>query len=277
MLDRLIVVIAGDLGRIAWNIFLALIPLALSFFLFDKPRSKWYRWGVYTLLTSSCILGLKKYNNGDILTSVISLLKSLWGVRIFFLTMAIGLIATLMIIDIRSRWRSLPFGKSKHGNSRPLVWWIGLLLFILILPNAPYILTDIVHFYDAVRDVDSVWGITLVIVPIYIGFIGVGWCAYLFSLINVGRYLQQQELGRYINTAEISLHLLCSIGIYIGRFVRFNTWSIVTRPRDFVQVLPGELIGKFPLVVILGTFLIITVFYTVSKSIALRLSLTTSS
>ncbi len=277
MLDRLIVVIAGDLGRIAWNIFLALIPLALSFFLFDKPRSKWYRWGVYTLLTSSCILGLKKYNNGDILTSVISLLKSLWGVRIFFLTMAIGLIATLMIIDIHSRWRSLPFGKSKHGNSRPLVWWIGLLLFILILPNAPYILTDIVHFYDAVRDVDSVWGITLVIVPIYIGFIGVGWCAYLFSLINVGRYLQQQELGRYINTAEISLHLLCSIGIYIGRFVRFNTWSIVTRPRDFVQVLPGELIGKFPLVVILGTFLIITVFYTVSKSIALRLSLTTSS
>ena len=266
--DRLMGVIAGDIGRIAWNIFLALIPLTLSFFLFYKPRSKWYEWGVYILLTFSCILGIKKYNNGDILISIVTVLKSLWGVRIFFVAMTIGLIATLMTIDIRSR--------SKYQNSRPLVWWIGSLLFILILPNAPYILTDIVHFYDAVREIDSVWEITLVIVPLYIIFIGIGWFAYLFSLINVGRYLQQQQLARYTNLTEISLHLLCAIGIYIGRFIRFNTWSIVTQPKHFLKVLPGELIGKFPLAVILGTFLIITVFYTVSKSIADRLLLTAS-
>jgi uncharacterized membrane protein len=266
--DRLMVVIAEDLGRIAWNIFLALIPLTLSFFLFYKPRSKWYQWGVYILLTFSCVLGLKKYNNGDILISIVTAIESLWGVRIFFVSMAIGLISTLMIIDIRSR--------SKHENGRPLVWWIGLLLFILILPNAPYILTDIVHFYDAVREINSVWEITLIIVPIYIIFIGTGWFAYLFSLINVGRYLKQQQLDRYINLTEISLHFLCAIGIYIGRFIRFNTWSIVTHPKHFLQVLPGELIGKFPLVVILGTFLIIMVFYTVSKSIVDRLLLTAS-
>jgi uncharacterized membrane protein len=264
--DRLMVVIAGDVGRIAWNIFLALIPLTLSFFLFYKPRSKWYQWGIYTLLTFSFIFGIKKYNNGDILVSIVTVLKSLWGVRIFFVTMAIGLIAGLMTIDIRYR--------SKYKNSRPLAWWIGLFLFILILPNAPYILTDIIHFYDAVRDIDSVWEITLVIVPIYIIFMGIGWFAYLFSLINVGRYLKQQQLDRYINITEISIHLLCAIGIYIGRFIRFNTWSIVTHPKQFLEVLPGELMGKFPLAVILVTFLIITVFYTVSKSIADRLLLT---
>jgi uncharacterized membrane protein len=263
--DRLMVVIAGDLGRIAWNTFLALIPLILSFFLFYKPRSKWYQWGVYTLLTFSCIFGIKKYNNGDILVSIVTVLKSLWGVRIFFVAMAIGLIATLAIFDIRYR--------SKYKNSRPLAWWIGLFLFILILPNAPYILTDIIHFYDAVRDIDSVWEITLVIVPIYIIFMGIGWLAYLFSLINVGRYLKQQRLDRYTNITEISLHLLCAIGIYIGRFIRFNTWSIVTHPKQFLEVLPGELMGKFPLAVILVTFLIITIFYTVSKSIVDRLLL----
>jgi uncharacterized membrane protein len=267
-IDRLMVVIAGDLGRIAWNIFLALVPLTLSFFLFYKPRSKWYQWGVYGLLAFSFLLGIKKYNNGDILISIVTIVKSLWGVRLLFLAIAFGSIATLMIIDIRSR--------SKHENSRPLAWWIGLLLFILILPNAPYILTDIVHFYDAVRDISSVWAITLVIVPIYLVFIGIGWFAYLFSLINVGRYLKEQQLDRYINLAEISLHLLCAIGIYIGRFIRFNTWSIVTQPKYFLQVLPGELLGKFPVVVILVTFLIITVFYTVSKSITDRLLLTES-
>jgi uncharacterized membrane protein len=266
--DRLMVVIAGDLGRIAWNIFLALIPLTLSFFLFYKPRSKWYRWGVFILLICSCILGIKKYNDGNILISIVTVVKSLWGVRIFFVAMTIGLIATLMTIDLRSR--------SKYGNNRPLVWWVGALFFVLILPNAPYILTDIIHFYDAVREINSVWEITLVIVPIYLVFMGTGWFAYLFSLINVGRYLQQQRLDRYINITEISLHFLCAIGIYIGRFIRFNTWSIVTQPKQFLQVLPGELMGKFPLGVILGTFLIITVFYTVSKSIVDRLLLTES-
>jgi uncharacterized membrane protein len=266
--DRLTMVIAGDIGRISWNIFLALIPLTLSFFLFYKPRSKAYRWGIYTLLSFSFILGIKKYHDGDILVSIVGIIQSLWGVRVLFLGMAIGLIITLMTIDIRSR--------SGKADRRPLSWWVGLLLFLLILPNAPYILTDIVHFYDAVREIDSVWAITLIILPIYIIFIGVGWFAYLFSLINVGRYLTTQRLDRYTQTVEISLHLLCAIGIYIGRFIRFNSWSIVTHPKTFLMVLPGELLGKFPLAVIFMTFLIIMLFYTISKSIFDRLLLTQS-
>ena len=138
-------------------------------------------------------------------------------------------------------------------------------MFISFLPNAPYILTDIVHFYDAVRSIQSVWGITLVIVPIYIIFIGIGWFAYVFSLLNVRKYLVRNQLDRYISTAELSLHLLSAIGIYIGRFIRFNSWSLITAPREFIRVLPEELIGKFPIVVILITFLIIMVLYSISK------------
>jgi uncharacterized membrane protein len=264
--DRLTMVIAGDIGRIAWNIFLSLIPLTLSFSLFYKPRSKFYRWGIYTLLASSFIIGINKYNNGNILASIIRILESLWGVRAFFLAIAIASIAVLMTIDSRDR--------TARGNTRSLAWWLGLLLFLLILPNAPYILTDIVHFYDAVREISSVWIITLFILPIYLIFIGVGWLAYLFSLVNLGRYLKREGLDRYIHTAEISIHLLCSIGIYIGRFSRFNSWSIVTQPQQFLSVIPGELIGKFPLVVILITFLIIALFYRISKSIVDRMLLT---
>jgi uncharacterized membrane protein len=127
-----------------------------------------------------------------------------------------------------------------------------------------------------VREISSVWVITLFILPIYITFIGVGWLAYLFSLVNLGRYLKREGLDRYIYSAEISIHLLCSIGIYIGRFIRFNTWSIVTQPQQFLSVIPGELIGKFPLIVILITFLIIALFYRISKSIVDRMLLTES-
>ena len=256
--QQLYQVIGGDIGRITWNIFLALIPLTLSFLLFNQPRSRWFALSTYIILGVSFVVGIKRYSNGDMLQSLKVILDSLWGVRAVFLAIAIGLIMILMAIDIRSR--------SGQQNSRSIFWWIGLLLFISFLPNAPYILTDIIHFYDAVRSIRSAWGITLVIVPIYIIFIGIGWFSYVFSLLNVGKYLARNYLDRYVNIAELSLHLLCAIGIYIGRFLRFNSWSLITAPRDFLRVLPEELLGKFPLVVILLTFLIITVLYSICKA-----------
>jgi uncharacterized membrane protein len=250
-------VMSADIGRIAWNTFLALVPLTLSFFLFSKPRSRLFCWSTYILLGLSFIVGIKKYNNGDFLEAIKRITISLWGVRLFFIAISIALIVALIAIDRRSR--------SQADRQRSIFWWIGVLIFIAILPNAPYILTDIIHFYDAVRAISSVWKITLVIVPTYIIFIGIGWFAYVFSLVNIHQYMSKNQLGAYITTAEFSLHLLCAIGIYIGRFIRFNSWNLVTQPKQFLQVLPGELLGKFPLLVILLTFLIITILYAIFK------------
>ena len=250
-------VLSADIGRIAWNIFLALVPLTLSFFLFNQPRSRLFCWSTYILLGLSFVVGIKKYNNGDFLEAIKRIVISLWGVRLFFIAISIVLIIGLIVLDRRSR--------SQTDNSRSIFWWFGVLVFIAILPNAPYILTDIIHFYDAVRAISSGWKITLVIVPTYILFIGIGWFAYVFSLVNVRQYMSRNKLNSYITIAEFTLHLLCAIGIYIGRFLRFNSWSLVTQPKQFLQLLPGELIGKFPLVVILLTFLIITVLYAIFK------------
>lgn len=250
-------VMSGDIGRIAWNTFLALVPLTLSFFLFNKPRSRLFCWSTYVLLGLSFIVGIKKYNNGDFLEAIKRVTISLWGVRLIFIAISVCLIIVLIAIDRRSRLQSV--------QERSFFWWIGVLIFIAILPNAPYILTDIIHFYDAVRAISSVWTITLVIVPTYILFIGIGWFAYVFSLVNIRQYMNRSQLKQYVYIMEFTLHILCAIGIYIGRFIRFNSWSLITEPKQFLQVLPGELIGKFPLVVILLTFVIITILYAIFK------------
>ena len=177
--------------------------------------------------------------------------------RLIFIAISITLILILIAIDRRSRLQT--------DRERSFFWWIGVLLFIAILPNAPYILTDIIHFYGAVRAISSVWKITLVIVPTYILFIGIGWFAYVFSLVNIRQYMGKNQLEAYITITEFTLHILCAIGIYIGRFIRFNSWSLVTEPKHFLQVLPGELLGRFPLVVILLTFVIITTLYAIFK------------
>lgn len=263
--DPLIRVIAEDLGRIAWNTFLALVPLTLSFFLFYRPRSRLFCWSTYTLLGLSFVVGIKRYQDGNLLESLKRIIFSLWGVRSIFIAISLALIILLMIIDFRSK---LP-----QDRNRSIFWWMGLLGFVAILPNAPYILTDIIHFYDAVRTIDSAWTITLVIVPIYIMFIGIGWLSYVISLVNIDRYAIEHKFSRYTNLIELTLHLLCAIGIYIGRFLRFNSWSLVTQPKQFLSVLPGELIGKFPLVMILLTFLIITLLYAIFKPIVAQFSI----
>lgn len=261
--DPLTQVIADDIGRIAWNTFLALVPLALSFSLFYKPRSRLFCWVTYILLTLSFVVGIKKYNNGNLLEALERIIISLWGVRLIFIAISIGLIIILSSLS-RSKLPILP------DRNRSIFWWMGLFLFIVILPNAPYILTDVIHFYDAVRTIDSAWVVTLVILPIYILFIGIGWFSYVFSLINVGKYLIEYQLDRYTDITELGLHLLCAVGIYIGRFLRFNSWSLVTQPKQFLSVLPGELIGKFPLVVIILTFSIIAILYAICKPLSQR-------
>ncbi|PSB57842.1 DUF1361 domain-containing protein, partial [Chamaesiphon polymorphus] len=157
--DPLIQVIADDIGRIAWNTFLALVPLTLSFFLFYKSRSRVFCWSTYILLGLSFIVGIKKYNDGNLLVALERIVLSVWGVRLVFIAIALGAIAILLILDRRLR--------DPRERKQSIFWWIGLFLFVVILPNAPYILTDIIHFYDAVRTIASAWTITLVIVPIY--------------------------------------------------------------------------------------------------------------
>jgi uncharacterized membrane protein len=263
--DLLVQVIREDIGRIAWNSFLALVPLTLSFFLFYKPRSRLFCGSTYVLLVLSFIVGINKYNNGNFLEVLERILLSLWGVRAIFIAIALISIIILILFDRRLRDAS--------ARSQSIIWWIGLFPFVAILPNAPYILTDVVHFYDAVRTIPSAWTITLFIVPTYIIFIGIGWFAYVFSLVNLSVYLSKNYLAKYTKAIELSLHALCAIGIYIGRFLRFNSWSLVTQPKLFLSILPGELIGKLPLVVILLTFGIIATLYTLCKPLVAKSAL----
>jgi uncharacterized membrane protein len=56
--------------------------------------------------------------------------------------------------------------RTKRGRS--WVWWFGFLVFFAFLPNAPYLLTDVIHLIHDIRTVQSVWLITLVLIPVYL-------------------------------------------------------------------------------------------------------------
>ncbi|WP_017715901.1 DUF1361 domain-containing protein [Kamptonema formosum] len=252
-----------------WNLLLALIPLAISFWLFYWPRSRWLRWGVFLLMGATWIPFYGSYNYGNLnklkpaVHRIHSEMDSIdLGIDTSYLVGAIALTLVLMGLDIF--WLRL-------RGTRSLLWWVGLLVFIGFLPNAPYVLTDILHFYENLKWYHSVWVITLVVIPQYLLFMIVGFEAYVLSLIYVGYYLKGHGLGKFILWVELILHGLSTVGIYLGRFKRLNSWHILTKPDDVVMSVFNDLTEKRPALVMAVTFLVIAVLYWLFKQMTLAI------
>ena len=132
-------------------------------------------------------------------------------------------------------------------------------------------MTDIIHLIYDVRAISSVWIVTIVVFPLHLLFIASGFEAYVLSLLNMGYYLHRIGKSQWILAAELIIHALCAVGIYLGRFPRFNTWDIVTQPDALVETVIDDLTGKLPLVVIFLTFVITTVLYWLVKQVTLAI------
>lgn len=113
---------------------------------------------------------------------------------------------------------------------RNLWWWTLLLVFMAFLPNAPYILTDSIHIVELSQGNYPPWAIVLVLIPQYILFICLGFEAYVISLVKLEQYLSNFIASKYLLIINAIAHSLCIVGIYIGRFERFNSWDFVTKP-----------------------------------------------
>ncbi|HEY9752020.1 MAG TPA: DUF1361 domain-containing protein, partial [Coleofasciculaceae cyanobacterium] len=121
------------------------------------------------------------------------------------------------------------------GSRSSPIWWLGMLAFVAFLPNAPYVVTDLIHLIVAIQATDSLWFKLLVILPTYLLFVLVGFEAYVVCLINLGRFLQQKGLSHWTTAIELLLHGLCAIGVYLGRIERLNSWDLVVRPIQVFQ------------------------------------------
>ncbi|MDY7021279.1 MAG: DUF1361 domain-containing protein [Cyanobacteriota bacterium] len=256
-------VISVNIGWMSWNSFLALIPLALSLWLFSpsvipkssKMRSPLLIWSIGLLLGLSFLP--HAYRIGRQLYRAIQIIDPR------YLLIALAIILSLMGVEI---WQSR---RSSRRHRLSWRWWLGALVFILFLPNAPYVLTDVIHLIRQIRQGHSVWIISLALIPQYIIFVFIGFEAYVLSLVYLDRYLAEQGWKRNRWIAELIIHALCAIGIYLGRFQRFNSWDILTNPDILMQSLIENLINQEPLLVIGVTFVVLTVLYTLMKYITL--------
>lgn len=161
----------------------------------------------------------------------------------------------------------------RKTDERSLLWWGAFLIYLGFLPNAPYLLTDIIHSVKAARLPYSAWVIILFIIPLHIVAIVGGFQAYVLSLINQEYYLICRGKKWLVGWAELVTHGLCALGIYLGRFDRLNSWDLVQNPSDVAIRVLNTLTERRPVLVTFLTFVIIIVLYWLMKQITLGLGL----
>jgi uncharacterized membrane protein len=93
--------------------------------------------------------------------------------------------------------------------------------------------------------------------------------AWVVSLLNVGHYLRSIGQARLVLPTELALHAACAVGIYLGRFERFNSWAVVTRLDNLAGTVIDTSLERRPVVLIAVTFVVLVVVYAIAKWLTL--------
>lgn len=237
----------------SWNLFLALIPLALSCILFKQPDSPILRWSVWVLLAITAAGSYPRF-----IPAVDILLDHPFWVGIgSLIPLGLGLLAFA--------WET-----SRQGV-RSLVWWFGFVLFVLFLPNAAYVLTDFIHLIFDIHKDYSMVTVLFFLIPQYFLFIATGFEAYVLAIFNLEALLLRQPIGIPIAWIERLLNGLSAIGIYLGRFTRFNSWDVLTDFDRLMHTIRSIFLSGHALLRITFIFLILTAFHDLFKDVTLEL------
>ncbi|RFS16210.1 DUF1361 domain-containing protein [Emticicia sp. C21] len=110
-----------------------------------------------------------------------------------------------------------------------LLAYLMLFLWLLFFPNAPYIITDLLHLKGYSQNIlwfDSLLVFTFAVTGLLIG---------LSSLSIVHQSLELMLGKVQAWSAVISSVILLGFGIYLGRYCRLNSWDLFNEPLWFAR------------------------------------------
>lgn len=121
-------------------------------------------------------------------------------------------------------WITRPLAKTIIIESRKIILGSLFLVWLVFLPNAPYILTDLFHL--SYGNKAPVWFDLILILTFAIN----GFVLWFISVVRIHNLIKE-KYGFYTERIFIiAIIILSSTGIYIGRYGRWNSWDIVTNP-----------------------------------------------
>lgn len=120
--------------------------------------------------------------------------------------------------------------REHHGQGRRGWRLIGLgAAWLLFFPNAPYIFTDLVHLTTKFHGhfwADMMLILLCALTGLMLGFVSL----YLVQLVVCDRFGPVASWLFVMGVAGLS-----GVGVFLGRFLRLNSWDVIARPGKFYQ------------------------------------------
>lgn len=110
-----------------------------------------------------------------------------------------------------------------------------LFVWLVFFPNAPYILTDLFHLSK--NSSMPIWFDLLLI----LSFAWTGLIYGFMSLWDIEEMLLKFLSRKQVTAISITCMFLGGFGIYLGRYLRWNSWDILNRPASLL----GDIANRF--------------------------------
>ncbi len=105
-------------------------------------------------------------------------------------------------------------------------------IWLLFLPNAPYIITDFLHF-KTTRGMPDWFDLLLLM--------SFSWSGLMVGFLSMVDMHKIWEIRFNSKTAWIFIIICCLLsgfGMYLGRFLRYNSWDIISNPLELFTDIP---------------------------------------
>ncbi len=156
------------------------------------------------------------------------------------------------------------------GRVYPGRWWLLLLpgaLWLVFFPNAPYIVTDFYHL--EIRPPIPLWyDVVLLTLFAWTG------CFLAITSLRAMQLLVRKWTNRPVSRIFVAVALgLSGVGVYLGRFERWNSWDLFLQPASVLEDLAAPLMNPLNNMRFLGfslaftalLFVIYAVFVSVTR------------
>jgi len=164
----------------------------------------------------------------------------------------------------------VPYAISKN-MSNALVkskwkFFLSALVWLLFIPNAFYIITDLFHL-DMNEGVPLWYDLALLL--------SFAWTGLLFGILSVR---QMEKLFERAFSKKLDLLFILPVmalngfGVFVGRYLRFNSWDVITSPleliKDIVYLFIHPIRNRFDWSMIVCYTILLTMFYYGMKRIS---------
>jgi uncharacterized membrane protein len=133
-----------------------------------------------------------------------------------------------LVWNIFLAWLPVMLSKAVLVSKPKIAQWLLCLVAISFLPNSIYVVSDLIHIKQR-QPIPLLYDALLLFVAATIGLLTA-----VSALKNIETHLSKSLNKRTVSISIVTVIVLCGFGVYLGRFLRWNTWDIITSPQNLL-------------------------------------------